>query len=198
MRSRFARRAFAEGNWRTAVAESLLGEALTGLGQYDEAERMLREADAALKDVPGQQGREAHLTKERLAALSAARTPGRQPMHIPQDCDEVRHAASQDEQVEHPVAVAHPRVEDVEKDADRVEQAPDDQQGHSARADRVQDREEDGDRQPAHSEVQRQGQPLPPARQQELLRDSDRRERPDRREQSPSQGPRRLTSANGV
>jgi tetratricopeptide (TPR) repeat protein len=71
------RQAFAEGNWRTAVAESLLGEALTGLGRYDEAERMLREADAALKDVPGQQGREAHLTKERLAALSAARTPRR-------------------------------------------------------------------------------------------------------------------------
>jgi serine/threonine protein kinase/tetratricopeptide (TPR) repeat protein len=72
------RRAFPEGNWRTAVAESLLGEALTGLGRYGEAEGLLREADAALKDVPGQQGREARLTKERLAALSAARTPRRQ------------------------------------------------------------------------------------------------------------------------
>ena len=67
------RRAFPEGDWRTAVAESLLGEALTALGRYDEAERMLRAADGTLKDVPGQQGREARLTKERLAALSAAR-----------------------------------------------------------------------------------------------------------------------------
>ncbi|HEY6148655.1 MAG TPA: serine/threonine-protein kinase, partial [Thermoanaerobaculia bacterium] len=72
------RHAFGEGNWRTAVAESLLGEALTGLGRYDEAERMLRVADASLKDVPGQQGREAQLTRARLAALSAARTPRRQ------------------------------------------------------------------------------------------------------------------------
>lgn len=67
------RRAFPEGNWRTAIAESLLGEALTGLGRYDEAERMLVEAAAALKDVPGQQGREARLTQDRLVALAAVR-----------------------------------------------------------------------------------------------------------------------------
>jgi len=73
------RRTFGDANWRTAVAKSLLGEALTGLGRYDEAEGMLREADAALKDVPGQQGREARSTKERLAALFASRTDRRDP-----------------------------------------------------------------------------------------------------------------------
>ncbi len=66
-------RALPEGDWRTAAARSLLGEALTSLGRYDEAERLLLEAKAVLKDGPGLAGREARSTAERLSALQAAR-----------------------------------------------------------------------------------------------------------------------------
>ncbi len=63
------RRAFPEGDWRIAVAKSLLGEALTSLGRYDEAERLLLEAKAILKEGRGPEGREASATAERLDAL---------------------------------------------------------------------------------------------------------------------------------
>ena len=71
------RRAFSENDWQVAMTRSLLGEALTALGRYDEAERLLLQARGVLKDVPGPQGREAKATTARLAALYAAsgRTP---------------------------------------------------------------------------------------------------------------------------
>ena len=61
------------GDWRIAQAKSLLGEALTSLGRYEEAERQLLEAKRDLKDGPGAEGREAKATAERLAALGRAR-----------------------------------------------------------------------------------------------------------------------------
>ncbi|MDQ6893871.1 MAG: serine/threonine-protein kinase [Acidobacteriota bacterium] len=70
-------RALPAGDWRTALTKSVLGEALTDLGRYDEAERMLLDAAGVLKDVPGQQGNEAKATRDRLAALAAARTAPR-------------------------------------------------------------------------------------------------------------------------
>lgn len=66
------RHAYPAGDWRTAVVESLLGETLTALGRYGEAEPLLADANAALKDVPGQQGREARSTRDRLVALYEA------------------------------------------------------------------------------------------------------------------------------
>jgi eukaryotic-like serine/threonine-protein kinase len=69
------RSAFSEGDWRVAQAKSLLGEALTSLGRYEEAERLLLEATAVLRDGPGQEGREAKSTADRLSALY--RTRGR-------------------------------------------------------------------------------------------------------------------------
>jgi eukaryotic-like serine/threonine-protein kinase len=70
---RIRRAAFPPGDWRIATAESLLGEALTSLGRYDEAERLLLEAKASLKDGPGPEGREAKANAERLSALERAR-----------------------------------------------------------------------------------------------------------------------------
>ncbi len=67
------RGAFSEGDWRVAMTKSLLGEALTSLGRYDEAERLLLEASRTLRDVPGAEGREAKSTAGRLAALDRAR-----------------------------------------------------------------------------------------------------------------------------
>ena len=64
-------RALPRGDWRIATAKSLLGETLTDLGRYPEAERLLLEARADLKDGPGSQGREAKATTDRLAALHA-------------------------------------------------------------------------------------------------------------------------------
>jgi hypothetical protein len=66
-------RTMAADSWRLAATRSTLGGALIALGRHDEAERLLIEARAVLKDVPGRQGREAAATRERLAALSAAR-----------------------------------------------------------------------------------------------------------------------------
>ncbi len=54
------------------VPKSLLGETLTALGRYDEAERLLLEAHGVLKDIPGQQRREAMATRARLVALYEA------------------------------------------------------------------------------------------------------------------------------
>ena len=66
-------RAMQAGDWRLAATKSALGEALIALGQLDEAEHLVTDAGAILKDVPGRQGREAVATRERLAALAEAR-----------------------------------------------------------------------------------------------------------------------------
>jgi tetratricopeptide (TPR) repeat protein len=61
------------GDWRIAATDSALGEALTRLRRYDDAERLLTDAAKVLKDVPGRQGREAAMNARRLADLQAAR-----------------------------------------------------------------------------------------------------------------------------
>jgi serine/threonine protein kinase/Tfp pilus assembly protein PilF len=65
-------RAYPAGNWRIGEAEGLLGETLSALGQYDEAEGMLLDAHRLLKDGPGWEGREAKATLLRLVALYEA------------------------------------------------------------------------------------------------------------------------------
>ncbi len=65
-------RAFRAGDWRIAGVESLLGEALTALGRYDEAERVLLAARENLKDAPGREGLFARQNRVRLAALYKA------------------------------------------------------------------------------------------------------------------------------
>jgi eukaryotic-like serine/threonine-protein kinase len=67
------RGALPAGDWRIATAESLLGEALTSLGRYDEAAILLLDAKASLRDGPGPEGREAKANAGRLAALERAR-----------------------------------------------------------------------------------------------------------------------------
>ena len=62
-------RTLPSGDWRIAMTKSLLGAALTARRRYVEAERLLLEANAALRDVPGREGREAKATRERLAVL---------------------------------------------------------------------------------------------------------------------------------
>jgi tetratricopeptide (TPR) repeat protein len=67
------RAALPAGDWRVESTSSALGEALTGLGRYDEAERLLTTAAGVLKtDAPGRQGRDAALNQRRLEALRAA------------------------------------------------------------------------------------------------------------------------------
>jgi tetratricopeptide (TPR) repeat protein len=63
-------------DWRVAATQSALGEALTALGRYDEAAHLLTSAIANQKDIPGRQGREAALTRARIAALNDARVKG--------------------------------------------------------------------------------------------------------------------------
>jgi serine/threonine protein kinase len=75
-------RVYPKGDWRIAIPQSVLGEALTALGRYDEAERLLTDAQRVLKDIPGQQGREAEMTRARLAALHNARG---QPEAVPHE-----------------------------------------------------------------------------------------------------------------
>jgi eukaryotic-like serine/threonine-protein kinase len=66
-------------DWRVGVTQGLLGWALTSLRRYPEAESMLLAAQHTLKDVPGQEGREAKATAERLTTLYKVwrRSPGR-------------------------------------------------------------------------------------------------------------------------
>jgi tetratricopeptide (TPR) repeat protein len=59
-----------EDGWRVASTKSLLGAALIGLGRPAEAEPLLLEANAVLKDIPGPQGRETKRTRERLASVA--------------------------------------------------------------------------------------------------------------------------------
>jgi tetratricopeptide (TPR) repeat protein len=63
---------FDNGDWRIGSAKSVLGEALTALGRYREAEPLLLDAHATVKDGPGVQGREAKATRQRLVALYEA------------------------------------------------------------------------------------------------------------------------------
>ena len=65
-------RAYPAGHWRIGEAEGLLGETLSALGRYDEAEGMLLDAHRLLKDGPGWEGREAKATLLRLVALYEA------------------------------------------------------------------------------------------------------------------------------
>ena len=66
------RRTLPEDDWRVASSKSILGAALTELRRYEEAETLLTEAARVLKDIPGPQGREAKVTRARLAALRDA------------------------------------------------------------------------------------------------------------------------------
>jgi serine/threonine protein kinase len=71
---RIRQRTLPAADWRIGVAKSNLGDALTELARYDEAEALLLEAQRVLKDVPGAQGQEAEATRARLAALYEARS----------------------------------------------------------------------------------------------------------------------------
>ena len=62
-------RLYAKGDWRIGSAKSVLGEALTALGRYGDAEPLLLDAGAVLKDAPGAQGRDAKANRQRLVAL---------------------------------------------------------------------------------------------------------------------------------
>ena len=68
---RIQRPAFGEGDWRTAVTKAVLGEALTALARYGDAEAMLLEAGSVLEGV-GAQAREYRATRGRLVALYQA------------------------------------------------------------------------------------------------------------------------------
>jgi hypothetical protein len=70
---RVRRKLFPAGDWRIAQAESLLGEALSLSGSYDEAQALLAGAATVLKEGAGPQGREAAANKARLASLARAR-----------------------------------------------------------------------------------------------------------------------------
>jgi eukaryotic-like serine/threonine-protein kinase len=65
-------RLVAADDWRTLSAESMLGEALTGLRRYDEAEAVLLHASQLLKDGPGARGRDFAATRRRLVTLYEA------------------------------------------------------------------------------------------------------------------------------
>ena len=67
------RKTFPAGDWRTAQAESLLGEALVQRGSYEEAEGLLKGAAANLKEGAGPQGSEAAANRERLESLARVR-----------------------------------------------------------------------------------------------------------------------------
>ncbi len=66
-------RSYRAGDWRVAATQSVLGEALTALRRFDEADQLLRAAARDLRDVPGREGRAARETVARLAALQASR-----------------------------------------------------------------------------------------------------------------------------
>jgi eukaryotic-like serine/threonine-protein kinase len=57
------------GDWRIGQVKALLGAALAGQGRFDEARSALDESLRMLKDVPGQQARDAAFARAQLAAL---------------------------------------------------------------------------------------------------------------------------------
>jgi eukaryotic-like serine/threonine-protein kinase len=65
-------RAYPAAHWRIGEAKGLLGESLTALGRYDQAEALLLDARRILKDGPGWEGREARAVNARLVALYEA------------------------------------------------------------------------------------------------------------------------------
>ena len=65
-------RLYEKGDWRIAGAKSTLAETLIAQRRYAEAEPLLLDAHAILKDVPGAQGRDARNTRARLVALYEA------------------------------------------------------------------------------------------------------------------------------
>jgi tetratricopeptide (TPR) repeat protein len=69
---RIQRASLGDGDWRTAATRAILGEALTALRRFPEAETVLLEAGSVLKDVPGPQAREYQATRGRLVALYQA------------------------------------------------------------------------------------------------------------------------------
>jgi eukaryotic-like serine/threonine-protein kinase len=62
-------RALPEGDWRIAATKSLLGESLTRLGRYREAEPLLLEGHRGLKGAHGPEGEQARASVLRLIAL---------------------------------------------------------------------------------------------------------------------------------
>ena len=66
------RRLYPTDGWRLAQANSLLGGALLAARRYAEAEPLMREADAHLRAIPGQEGRERDDNRARLAKVIAA------------------------------------------------------------------------------------------------------------------------------
>jgi eukaryotic-like serine/threonine-protein kinase len=65
-------RAYPAGNWRIGEAKGLLGECLTALGRYEEAEALLLDARRLLKEGPGWEGEQAQANRLRLIALYEA------------------------------------------------------------------------------------------------------------------------------
>ena len=65
-------RHYPAGDPRIAQAQSLLGAALQAGGHYDEAERLMVAADAALRPIAGVEGREREANRARLSALYAS------------------------------------------------------------------------------------------------------------------------------
>jgi tetratricopeptide (TPR) repeat protein len=65
-------RLYPAGDPRIAQAQSLLGAALQAGGHYDEAERLMVAADAALRPIAGVEGRERDANRARLASLYKA------------------------------------------------------------------------------------------------------------------------------
>ena len=72
-------RIFPADDWRVGVPKSILGQALTELGRYDEARPLLMDAQRALRNIPGAQGLEARANRARLAELQAASARSRDP-----------------------------------------------------------------------------------------------------------------------
>jgi serine/threonine protein kinase len=68
---RIRRRAFPEDDWRIAVTKSILGQSLTVLARYREAEALLVDADRVLNDAPSRQD-QAKANIRRLVALYEA------------------------------------------------------------------------------------------------------------------------------
>ena len=97
------RRAFPEGDWRIAMAKSLLGEALTSLGRYDEAERLLLEAKADPEGRARPRGPRSQVDRRAprraLQDLAAARGPV-----IEGDRDGARRARSRTLPADQPVS----------------------------------------------------------------------------------------------
>jgi len=63
-------RIYPAGDWRIAQSQSLLGAALMAARRFDDAKRLMVEADRVLRPVPGPEGDERRANAERLAQMS--------------------------------------------------------------------------------------------------------------------------------